>query len=108
MSGNIDGQLGKRGENSDEDEIDLLELWRTLLKYKRMILLSAFGAAVLAAGISLLMPNIYRAEVLLAPVKADDSKGGGLASALGGLGGLASMAGISVGGVAALKKISPY
>jgi uncharacterized protein involved in exopolysaccharide biosynthesis len=81
------------------DEIDLLELWRTLLKYKRMILLATFGAAIAAAGYSLLMPNIYRAEVLLAPVSADDAnKGGGLASALGGLGGLASLAGISMGG----------
>ena len=81
----------------NEDEIDLLELWRTLYKHKRLILLSGFGAAVLAAGISLLMPNIYRAEVLLAPVSSGDAKGGGLASALGGLGGLASMAGISGG-----------
>jgi uncharacterized protein involved in exopolysaccharide biosynthesis len=81
------------------DEIDLLELWRTLLKYKRVILLATFGAAIVAAGISLLMPNIYRAEVLLAPVvSTDDAKSGGLASALGGLGGLASMAGISIGG----------
>ncbi len=79
------------------DEIDLLELWHTLLKYKRMILLATFGAAIVAAGYSLLMPNIYRAEVLLAPVSAE-TKGGGLASALGGLGGLASMAGISLGG----------
>ena len=82
----------------NEDELDLLELWRTLYKHKRLILLSGFGAAVLAAGISLLMPNIYRAEVLLAPVSSGDAKGGGLASALGGLGGLASMAGISIGG----------
>ena len=82
-----------------DDEIDLLELWRILLKYKRVILLATFGAAIVAAGVSLLMHNIYRAEVLLAPVSADDAnKGGGLASALGGLGGLASLAGISMGG----------
>ena len=81
-----------------EDEIDLLELWRTLLKHKRLILRASFGAAVLAAAISLLMPNIYRAEVLLAPAQSEDVKAGGLASALGGLGGLASMAGISLGG----------
>jgi len=82
----------------EEDEIDLFELWRTLLKYKYTILISVFVVAVSAAGISLTMPNIYRAEVLLAPVKGDEGKGGGLASALGGLGGLASMAGISLGG----------
>jgi uncharacterized protein involved in exopolysaccharide biosynthesis len=87
-----------QGQISVEDEIDLLELWRILLKYKRMILGTAFGAAIVAAGVSLLMHNIYRGEVLLAPVSADNTKGGGLASALGGFGGLASMAGISLGG----------
>lgn len=82
----------------EEDEIDLLEYWRVIWKQKKLILSITFAVAVLAAGISLLMPNIYRAEALLAPVKAEDSKAGGLASALGGLGGLASMAGISLGG----------
>jgi uncharacterized protein involved in exopolysaccharide biosynthesis len=86
-----------RREEYEDDEIDLLELWRTLLKYKRMILSVTLGAAIVAAGVSLTMPNIYRAEILLAPVESGDSKGG-LSSALGGLGGLASLAGISIGG----------
>ena len=80
-----------------EDEIDLREIWQVLVNYKRMILLSMFVAALIAAGVSLLMPNIYRAEVLLAPVKNEDVKSGGVAAALGGLGGLASIAGISLG-----------
>lgn len=87
-----------RREEYAEDEIDLLELWRTLYKNKLLILSVSFGAAIIAAAISLMMPNIYRAEILLAPVKVDDASAGGLASALGGLGGLASMAGISIGG----------
>jgi uncharacterized protein involved in exopolysaccharide biosynthesis len=77
------------------DEIDLLELWRTMLKYKRIILLATFGAAIVAAGYSLLMPNIYRGEVLLASAQNEGAKGG-LSSVLGGMGGLASMAGISL------------
>jgi len=81
----------------DEDEIDLREIWQAIVNYKRMILSSVFVAALLAAGVSLMLPNIYRAEVLLAPVKSDDAKGGGMAAALGGLGGLASIAGISLG-----------
>lgn len=87
-----------RREEYAEDEINLLDLLLVVAKNKRMILAASFLTACLAAAISLLMPNIYRAEVLLAPVKSDDAKGGGLASALGGLGGLASIAGISVGG----------
>lgn len=86
----------QRGDNTG-DEIDLRELWFTLLKYRRMILLVTLGAAIVATGFSLVMRDIYRAEVLIVPV-SDDSKSAGLSSALGGLGGLASMAGISPGG----------
>ena len=81
----------------DEDEIDLLELWNVLWKKRKFILGLSFLAAVLAAGISLMMPNIYRAEALLAPVGDEESKDG-LSSVLGGLGGIASLAGVSVGG----------
>lgn len=91
-------QLSNSPNRIDEDEIDLRDIWLVLVKYKRMILLATFGAAIVAAGVSLRMPNIYRAEVLLAPVKGDDAKGGGMAAALGGLGGFASLAGISLGG----------
>ncbi|MFC1545944.1 Wzz/FepE/Etk N-terminal domain-containing protein [Pseudomonadota bacterium] len=81
----------------DEDEIDLLAYWRLIWGERKLILSIAFAAALLAVVYSLTLPNIYRAEVLLAPVKAEESRSG-LASALGGLGGLASMAGISIGG----------
>lgn len=92
-------ETNARGLQGAEDEIDLLELWRVLVKNKRMILAAMFAAALLSAGISLLMHNIYRGEVLLAPAQSGDNKTGGLASMLGGgLGGLASLAGISVGG----------
>jgi len=81
----------------EEDEIDLLAYWRLIWGERKLILSITFAAALLAVAYSLTLPNIYRAEALLAPVKAEESKSG-LASALGGLGGLASMAGISVGG----------
>jgi len=82
----------------EEDEIDLLEYWRVIWGNRKLIVGVVFAVALLAAGISLTMPNIYRAEILLAPVSDEGSKSGGLSSALGGLGGLASMAGISLGG----------
>ncbi|MFQ5625675.1 MAG: Wzz/FepE/Etk N-terminal domain-containing protein [Methyloligellaceae bacterium] len=85
------------GQPYEEDEIGLLEYWRVIWSRRKMILAVSFGAALLAAGVSLLMPDIYRAEALLAPVSTEESKSG-LASALGSLGGLASMAGISMGG----------
>jgi uncharacterized protein involved in exopolysaccharide biosynthesis len=91
-------QQGNPYSAENGEEIDLSEIWQTLVKYKRMILSVTFGVAIVAAGISLLLPNIYRAEVLLAPVQDEDTKSGGMAAALSGLGGLASMAGIALGG----------
>jgi uncharacterized protein involved in exopolysaccharide biosynthesis len=78
----------------EEDEIDLLEYWRVIWKKLWLIIGVAFLAAVLAAGYSLTLPNIYRAEVVITPVGEKGNKG----ISLGGLGGLASMAGISLGG----------
>ncbi len=84
------------GMMPEEDEIDLLEYWRVIWEKRLLIAGVSFLAAVLAAGISLTMPNIYRAEALLASVGGEDSKGG-ISSVLGGLGGLASLAGVSLG-----------
>jgi len=78
-----------------DDEINLLDLALVMARNKRMILGAGFLAAVLAAGISLLLPNIYRAEVVMVAAQSEDDKGGGLTSALGGL---ASLAGVSLGG----------
>jgi len=82
--------------SNPEDEINLLELWKVIWQGRKIIFVSTFIAAVLSIIISLLLPNYYKAEVLLAPVSGDDTSKG-LSSALGGLGGLASLAGISLG-----------
>ena len=79
-----------------EDEINLFELWKVIWQGRKIIFVSTFIAAVLSIIISLLLPNYYKAEVLLAPVSGDNTSKG-LSSALGGLGGLASLAGISFG-----------
>ncbi|MDD2775829.1 MAG: Wzz/FepE/Etk N-terminal domain-containing protein [Gallionella sp.] len=78
-------------------EVDLVEVWLVVVKNKKMIVKSFLGAIILTSIISLILPNIYHAEVLLAPVNADGEKSG-LSSALGAAGGLASMAGLSTGG----------
>lgn len=84
----------------DSDEINLMQVWRVILKYRLQILKPVLVAATLTAGITLLMPNVYRAEVLLAPAPTDNLMGkkSGLASALGSVGGLGAMAGLSLGG----------
>ncbi len=95
---NQNDETNARSLQGAEDEIDLLELWRVLVKNKLMILAAMFAAALLSAGISLLMHNIYRGEVLLAPAQSGDNKSSGFASVLGGLGGLSSLVGVTLSG----------
>ena len=76
----------------DEDEIDLRELFATIGKHKWKLF--AFVSLVLTLTLIYLLatPNSYTSKAVLAP--QEQSKG----ASLGGLGALASMAGISVGG----------
>ncbi len=79
-----------------EDEIDLRELFFTLWVAKWLIVGITAVFAVCSVLIALWLPNIYRAEALLAPAVEEESAGG-LASLAGQFGGLASLAGISLG-----------
>lgn len=84
-----------------EDEIDLRELFGILWRGKWVIIL--FTVAFAAAGVfyALNKPNIYQASVLLAPAQDE----GGAAGLSGQLGGLASLAGINLGGGGANKTV---
>ncbi|WP_417539710.1 Wzz/FepE/Etk N-terminal domain-containing protein [Marinobacter sp.] len=77
-----------------DDEIDLRELFATLWRGKWIILLFTIVFAAGGVAYALSKPNIYQATVLLAPAQ-DEGGAGGLK---GQLGGLASLAGISIGG----------
>ena len=77
-----------------EDEIDLRKLIKVLWQGKLWIIGTTFIAAVMSVAIALWLPNIYRAEALLAPT--DEGGEGGLSSLAGRYGGLASLAGISL------------
>ncbi|MBN4053831.1 LPS O-antigen length regulator [Haliea sp. AH-315-K21] len=81
-----------------DDEIDLLELWNILWKGKWVIVLITAVFAVGSVAYALWLPDIYRTEVLLSPTDEEGSSGGGLAAGLGQLGGLASLAGVNLGG----------
>ncbi|WP_018403783.1 Wzz/FepE/Etk N-terminal domain-containing protein [Marinobacter gelidimuriae] len=76
-----------------DDEIDLRELFGTLWRGKWIIILVTTVFAVVGVFYALSQPNIYQSSVLLAP--AQDEGGAGVS---GQLGGLASLAGISLGG----------
>lgn len=79
-----------------DDEIDLLELWNVLWQGKWIIIVITAVFAVGSVIYALSLPDIYRSEVLLAPVAEEN--GGGLGGQLGQLGGLANLAGINLGG----------
>ncbi|MGH9606998.1 MAG: GumC family protein [Terracidiphilus sp.] len=81
----------------DEDEISLLDLLIVLAERKRTIFLTTAVFAILAVIVSLLLPKRYTAEVTLLPPQQGTSMSALIASQLGSLGGLASLAGGSLG-----------
>jgi LPS O-antigen subunit length determinant protein (WzzB/FepE family) len=78
-----------------DDEIDLRELFKAIWKGKWLIITTTFVFAVASVLYALSLPNIYKADALLAP--AESSSGGGLAKMAGQLGGLAALAGVNLG-----------
>jgi uncharacterized protein involved in exopolysaccharide biosynthesis len=77
----------------DEDEIDLLELIRTLLQAWKTIVGITIVCVGLAVAYALDAPEVFKAETLLAPASEEKS---GASSALSQFGGLAAMAGVSI------------
>ncbi len=83
-----------------EDEIDLRELFQTILKGKKTIAIVTAVIVLITLIHALKTPNEYKSQTILIPT-AEESGGG-----LGGLGGLAAMAGVSVGGAAMTPDIA--
>jgi LPS O-antigen subunit length determinant protein (WzzB/FepE family) len=90
-------------KNSQDDEIDLAELWRAIWAGKITVILISFLFAVASIAFALSQPNMFKASALLAPASAEDGAGG-LAALAGQFGGLASMAGINLGGSGGVDK----
>lgn len=81
--------------NPEPPEISLTDLLLVIARHKKMILYTTLGAALLTAVITLCMPNIYTATTLI--LASEDDKGG-MSAMMAQLGGLASIAGSSLGG----------
>jgi len=84
-----------QNDSQYDDEIDLRELFGVLWAGKAKIIAITAMFAVASVIYALSVPNQYKATALLAPAQ---SSSGGLSGALGQLGGLASLAGVSIGG----------
>ena len=78
------------------DELDLHALFRVLWAGKWLVGGITLATTVIAIIAALMLPNIYRAEALLAP--NDQEGAAGLSALAAQYGGLASLAGISIGG----------
>lgn len=82
---------------TEDDEIDLAELWHAIWSGKLLILIISAVFAISSVLYAINQPNIYKATTLLAPT-SDQGGASGLAKMAGQFGGLASLAGINLGG----------
>lgn len=94
--------LNDQPQQGEEKEIDLLELFYKLWSKKKMILIWCMWGVIAGLIIAFSIPREYTTSVKLAPeVKA------GKTSLSGGLGALASMAGISANGNTGTDAVYP-
>lgn len=80
-----------------EDEISLLDLLVVLASRKRLIFRIAIATAAAATIISFLLPKRYTAISVILPPQQNSSLSASMASQLGALGGMAALAGGSLG-----------
>lgn len=79
------------------DEISLIEVLTVLAERKLIVLRTAAVFAILAVIVSLLLPKSFTATVTLLPPQQNSSMGAALTSQLGNLGGMAALAGSTLG-----------
>ena len=86
----------------NNDEIDLAEIFSVLWGGKILIISITILFAMITVIFTINMPNIYKSEALLAP--AEEQQQGGLGALAGQFGGLASLAGVNLGGGGSTNK----
>ncbi|RWU12955.1 LPS O-antigen length regulator [Pseudidiomarina gelatinasegens] len=84
----------KRDINTD-GAIDLRKVASTLWLGKKLIVVITGAFVIISIAYSLFLPNIYKAEAIVAP--HDESSNSNITKMIGQLGGLASLAGIDLG-----------
>lgn len=79
----------KTGQARPDEGVDILDLMIVLAKHKKSIIGTTFVVAVLTAGLSLAMSNVYTASTKIMPPQQSQSSAMAILGQLGGLGGLA-------------------
>ncbi|HEY1808131.1 MAG TPA: GNVR domain-containing protein [Acidobacteriaceae bacterium] len=88
---------GPSAKSSKDDEMTLLDLLIMLAERKRLILYYTAAFAVVSLLISLIWPKSYTATAILMPPRQGSSLSSMLTAELGNLGGMAALAGGSLG-----------
>ena len=89
------------------EEIDIREILLVIWGGKLKILFITLVFAVVSVINALLEPDRYTASVLLAPAE-EGSSGATIGGSLSQLGGLASLAGVTIGGTAGEAEIAKH
>jgi tyrosine-protein kinase Etk/Wzc len=84
-------------QRREVDEISLIEVLTALAERKLIVIWTAGIFAILAVIVSLILPKSYTATVTLLPPQQSSSVGAALTSQLGNLGGMAALAGGTLG-----------
>ena len=91
-----------KNQYNNEDKIDLIELLKKIYLEKRFIIKSSIIAVFIGIIFSLIQPNEYTSSTTFIPQLSTDIKSGGSS-----LSGLASLAGINLGGVEGSSEFPP-
>ncbi|MHB8721393.1 MAG: Wzz/FepE/Etk N-terminal domain-containing protein [Steroidobacteraceae bacterium] len=88
---------GPQNSAYQDDDAGLAELWKFVWSARRLILAITVLCTAVALYIALVATVIYRAEIVIAPVRNGGvNAGGSLGNQLGGLAGIASLAGVNL------------
>ena len=87
-------EIDRIREEFSPEGLSMTQMMGVLWKGKFLIIGVCAFFSVISVAIALYLPNIYRSEVILTPAKQDSAMGG----LSGDLGGLASLAGVNLGG----------
>ena len=91
-----------QNQHTSEDEIDLIELFKKVYKEKKLIFKVTFFAFVFGVVYALFQPNEFTSTTTFIPQLSSGVKTGGSS-----FGGLASLAGINLGGMESSSEFPP-
>jgi uncharacterized protein involved in exopolysaccharide biosynthesis len=89
--------MGAAGGVVESDKIDLKELVQALWRKRVLIASLSVGFAVVAAAAAWLQRDKFEATVMISPISKSERDGGGAAGFASQLGGVAALAGLSLG-----------